>query len=91
MYLAIMLMFKRNYIIEFHETVDVMEESNFFLRAYSRFIGGLIIELASSYVVHSNADKLAIIKQYNIPSARIRVIPHGIYDYHKKSIIIEGE
>jgi glycosyltransferase involved in cell wall biosynthesis len=84
MYLFIMLFYRRNYIIEMHETIDPMEHSNILLRTYSRIMGALIRKLASSYVVHSNADKVAIIKYYNISSEQIRVIPHGIYDYHKK-------
>jgi glycosyltransferase involved in cell wall biosynthesis len=91
MYLFIMLFYRRNYIIEMHETIDPMEHSNILLRTYSRIMGALIRRLASSYVVHSNADKVAINLYYNIPPDKIKVIPHGIYDYHKKNIIIEGE
>lgn len=86
MYLAleILNLKRRPIIIEFHEVVDPLESSIFLIRIYSKVMGKLIRRLATHYVVHSNADKELISKNYGIEKDKIEVIPHGIYDHYKK-------
>lgn len=86
MYLAleILNLKRRPIIIEFHEVVDPLESSIFLIRIYSKVMGKLIRRLATHYVVHSNADKELISKNYGIEKDKIVVIPHGIYDHYKK-------
>jgi glycosyltransferase involved in cell wall biosynthesis len=69
---------------EFHEVVDPLESSILPIRIYSKVMGKLIRRLATRYVVHSNADKELISKNYRIEKENIEVIPIGIYDHHKK-------
>lgn len=78
---------RRPIIIEFHEVVDPLESSILPIRVYSKVMGKLIRRLATRYVVHSNADRELISKNYGIEKGKIEVIPHGIYDHYKK---IEG-
>ena len=75
---------RRPIIIEFHEVVDPLESSIFLIRIYSKVMGKLIRRLATHYVVHSNADRELISKNYGIEKDKIEVIPHGIYDHYKK-------
>jgi len=86
MYLALeVLNFRRRpIIIEFHEVVDTLESSILPIRIYSKVMGKLIRRLATRYVVHSNADRELISKNYGIEKEKIEVIPHGIYDHYKK-------
>jgi glycosyltransferase involved in cell wall biosynthesis len=83
MYFAILcMMSRRPVVIEFHETVDPLEQSVGVIRVYARVMGRLIRRLASQYVVHSEADRALISTQYGIDPGRIAVIPHGLYDQY---------
>lgn len=77
-YVVMMLLFRRNYIIEYHESLDPMEKSNILLGIYTNAMMKVIVSLAGSFICHSNADKDAISMQYNISKARIKVIPLGV-------------
>jgi glycosyltransferase involved in cell wall biosynthesis len=87
MYLAIALMNwkKKPIVIEFHETVDPLENAFFALRIYSKIMGTLIRHLAKVYVVHSEIDRQLISSHYRIGEKRITVIPHGLYDQYSKT------
>jgi glycosyltransferase involved in cell wall biosynthesis len=69
-------------IIEYHEVVDPLENSNVFFRLYSRVSGHLLRRFATNFVVHSNVDKELIEKSYHIRKERIELIEHGLYDYY---------
>ncbi len=92
MYLAleILNLKRRPIIIEFHEVVDPFESSVLPIRGYSKVMGNLIIRLASHYVVHSNADKELISRNYGIEKEKIEVIPHGIYNHYEKKDRVEA-
>jgi len=71
-------------IIEFHEVVDPLESSILPIKIYSRVMGKIIRKLASYYVVHSRTDKVLVSKVYKIPTEKILIVPHGIYDHYPK-------
>jgi glycosyltransferase involved in cell wall biosynthesis len=69
-------------IIEYHEVIDPLEDSNVFLRLYSRFSGYLLRLFATNFIIHSHVDKELIEKSYHIRKERIELISHGLYDYY---------
>lgn len=75
-------------ILEFHEVVDTLEESILPIRWYSKIMGKLIRNLASEYVVHSDADRKLVSERYAIEENRISIMAHGLYDQYP---IIEKE
>ena len=75
---------KSKLIIEFHEVVDPLEEAILPIRLYSRIVGRLLTCKADAYIVHSNFDKKLIAMKYHLDIDRVHVIPHGLYDHHKK-------
>jgi glycosyltransferase involved in cell wall biosynthesis len=85
MYLIIELLNWRRkpVIIEFHESVDPLEQSVWALKIYSLFMGAIIRRLADSYVVHSEVDKKVISDHYSINRDKIRVIPIGLFDHYE--------
>lgn len=86
-------------ILEFHEVVDTLEESILPIRVYSKVIGKLIRNLASEYVVHSEADRKLVSERYDIQEKRISIMVHGLYDQYsiidketaKKELNIDSE
>jgi glycosyltransferase involved in cell wall biosynthesis len=84
MYLALQLLLHQKVpvIIEFHEIVDPLEQSILPIRVYSRIMGRIIRQFANHYVVHSEADRELVRQMYSIPSDRITIIPHGLYDQY---------
>lgn len=86
-------------ILEFHEVVDTLEESILPIRAYSKVMGKLIRNLASEYVVHSEADRKLVSERYDIQEKRISIMVHGLYDQYsiidketaKKELNIDSE
>lgn len=75
---------KSKIIIEFHEVVDPLEEAILPIRLYSRIVRRLLTHKADAYVVHSNFDKEQIASKYQLDIDGVHVIPHGLYDHHKK-------
>lgn len=71
-------------ILEFHEVVDTLEESILPIRAYSKVMGKLIRNLASEYVVHSEADRKLVSERYDIQEKKISIMVHGLYDQYPK-------
>ena len=91
MYLVISIflrLLKVPIILEFHEVVDTLEESILPIRLYSKIMGKLIRNLASEYVVHSDADRKLVSERYAIEENRISIMAHGLYDQYP---IIEKE
>ena len=87
MYLAIGILlkiWKVPIILEFHEVVDTLEESILPIRAYSKVMGKLIRNLASEYVVHSEADRKLVSERYDIQEKKISIMVHGLYDQYPK-------
>lgn len=84
MYLAIQLFLSRKtpVVIEYHEVVDSLEQSMVPVRIYSRMMGRIIRRFATHFVVHSTADRDLVMDVYHIPSHRISVIPHALYDQY---------
>ena len=71
-------------ILEFHEVVDTLEESILPIRVYSKVMGKLIRNLASEYVVHSEADRKLVSERYDIQEKKISIMVHGLYDQYPK-------
>ena len=71
-------------ILEFHEVVDTLEESILPIRVYSKVMGKLIRDLASEYVVHSEADRKLVSERYDIQEKKISIMVHGLYDQYPK-------
>jgi glycosyltransferase involved in cell wall biosynthesis len=83
--IALMSLFtKSRIIIEFHEIVDPLEESILPIRLYSRLMGRLLVKRAGTYITHSESDKKLLNEKYGMDAGRIRVVPMGLYDHHKK-------
>jgi len=85
MYLVIGHALKRRnipIILEYHEVVDTLEDSILPIRIYAKFMGKRIRNLASSYVVHSDADRKLVAERYHIDKEKITVMPHGLYDHY---------
>lgn len=83
MYLWMGLALKRNHIpliLEYHEVVDTLEDRILPISIYARILGKLIRNLASAYIVHSEADKNLVAQRYRIDPEKITVMPHGLYD-----------
>ena len=76
------LLHKPKIIIEFHEVVDPFEESILPIRLYSKITGKLLRKNLDAYITHSESDKELVAKRYSIPSEKIHVIPHGLYDQY---------
>ena len=69
-------------ILEFHEVVDTLEESILPIRLYSKIMGKLIRNLASEYVVHSEADRKLVSERYSITIDKISIIPIGLFNQY---------
>ncbi|SOD71575.1 glycosyltransferase involved in cell wall bisynthesis [Jatrophihabitans sp. GAS493] len=72
-------------VIEFHETQDTGEARFNGAAAYLNFVGAKLIQLASSFVVHSDYDLAAVSKRFPIGDRPIYVAPHGPYDHYADS------
>ena len=72
-------------VVEFHEVVDPLEESILPIRLYSRLMGRLLVRRAGAYVTHSESDKKLLIEKYGMDAGRIRVVPMGLYDHHRRA------
>lgn len=77
------VLLKSKLIIEFHETVDPLEEAILPLRLYSRLMGRLLRRNAAAYITHSESDKKLIAIRYGINCGKIHVVPHGLYDQYE--------
>jgi glycosyltransferase involved in cell wall biosynthesis len=86
MYLALQLMNIRKIpvILEFHEVIDPLENSNFFLRTYAKVMGSLIRRFAAGYVAHSKADRELIAQRYSIDRDKVEIIPVGLFDQYPR-------
>lgn len=73
---------KTRLILEMHEVVDPLEEKIFPIRLYSRVAGRILVSLCDTYIAHSDEAREAIAKAYNLPEAKIHVIPHGPYNIY---------
>jgi len=84
MYLAILVLLSRKtpVIIEYHEVVDSFEQSVLPIRIYSRVMGRVIRNMATHFVVHSSAEGNLVKEVYHIPSKKITIIPHALYDHY---------
>jgi len=84
MYLAILVLLSRKtpVIIEYHEVVDSFEQSVLPIRMYSRVMGRIIRSMATHFVVHSSAEGNLVKEVYHIPSKKITIIPHALYDHY---------
>jgi glycosyltransferase involved in cell wall biosynthesis len=76
------LLNKPKIIIEFHEVVDPFEESILPIRLYSKITGKMLRKNLNAYITHSESDKKLVAERYAIPSDKIHVIPHGLYDQY---------
>ena len=66
-------------IVEFHESQDVGEASHRGLALYARTAAPLLFRLTSEFIVHSEADRLAIADRYSLPVDRLLAVPHAAY------------
>jgi glycosyltransferase involved in cell wall biosynthesis len=87
-------------VLEMHEVVDPIEETNPLLRLYSRLSGRFLFPLADRFVTHSRSDKTAVSSIYKIDENDVDVIPHALYDQYcnqveqntaKKELGLEGK
>jgi len=85
------LFFKRKIIIEFHETLDPLENNVWILMIYVRLISKILFNNLDAYIVHSNYDKNIVQKVYNLKKGKVFVVPHGPYDHYIKKTKIEKE
>jgi glycosyltransferase involved in cell wall biosynthesis len=68
-------------VIEFHEVLDTAEARLWFARPYVATIARLLTGLADAYVIHSESDRAALERSYDIGRRLVAVIPHGPYDH----------
>jgi glycosyltransferase involved in cell wall biosynthesis len=82
------LFLNKKIIIEFHETLDPLENNIWLLRGYVSFISKILFNDLDAYIVHSNYDRDLVQKVYSLKKEKVFVIPHGPYDnYIKKTKI----
>ncbi|MFH1209977.1 MAG: glycosyltransferase [archaeon] len=82
---------KKKIIIEFHETLDPLEENKSILRFYVKFMAKRLFDNKDAYVTHSNNDKNLISKKYNLNKNRVFIVPHGAYDHFFKKINLKKD
>lgn len=84
MFFALLLLSGRKprLMIEFHEVVDPLEYAILPLRMYAQVMGRIIRRRAYRFIVHSEHDRQLIASQYRISSAKINVIPLGLFDQY---------
>jgi glycosyltransferase involved in cell wall biosynthesis len=84
-YLAIALLARlrgASVIVEFHEVLDSSEERIPLARMWVRALGRPFFQLASGFVIHSNADREPLEKRYRLGSRPCVLIYHGPFDHH---------
>ena len=78
------ILFKSKLIIEFHETVDPLEDKIFILKLYLKTINRLLFNNLNCYITHSDFDKRFIEEKYKLASDKVFVVPHGSYEHFVK-------
>lgn len=83
------LFFNKKIIIEFHETLDPLENNIWIIRIYARLVSKILFYNLDAYVVHSDYDKDLVQRAYNLKKEKVFVIPHGPYDHYVKRMKIK--
>jgi glycosyltransferase involved in cell wall biosynthesis len=68
-------------VLELHETLDGIEDSQPLLRTYSMAMRSVLVRMAGAFVVHSEADRRKLLDSGTFDAARVFVVPHGSYDH----------
>ncbi len=71
-------------VIEFHELLDTGELRLPLARAFVALLAPVLIRLGNAFVVHSEFDRNALEKQYDVSGRPVSVIPHGPYDHYER-------
>ncbi|MFA5374702.1 MAG: glycosyltransferase [Dehalococcoidia bacterium] len=91
---------KAKIIVEMHEVVDILEESIWPIRIYSRVMGWMFVHGLDSYMAFSQIDKDRIVDIYHIDKEMVHVWPMGLYqDYFqpidqvsaKQELLVDNE
>jgi glycosyltransferase involved in cell wall biosynthesis len=77
-------------IVEFHEVQDTGEARIAFARGWVSILGRPFFGMASAFVIHSEADRDVIERQYRVGSRPCEVILHGPLDHHAARESEEG-
>ncbi len=69
-------------IIEIHEIQDTGEAKMAPARSYVRRCGRWLMSMADAYVVHSEFDRVALAKSFEIAQRPVRVVRHGPFSHY---------
>jgi glycosyltransferase involved in cell wall biosynthesis len=78
-------------IVEFHEVQDTGEARIPLARGWVSVLGRPFFAMASAFVIHSEADRAVIERQYRVGSRPCEVILHGPLDHHAATEPDPGE
>jgi glycosyltransferase involved in cell wall biosynthesis len=69
-------------IIEIHEIQDTGEAKMAPVRSYVQRFGRRLMSMADAYVVHSEFDRVALAKSFDIDRRPVRVVPVGPFSHY---------
>ena len=69
-------------IIEIHEIQDTGEAKMAPVRSYVQRFGRRLMGMADAYVVHSEFDRVALGKSFDIGQRPVRVVRHGPFSHY---------
>ena len=69
-------------IVEFHEVLDSGEERIPIARAWVSILGRPFFRMASSFVIHSAADRAPLEERYGLRGRPCVIVPLGPHDHH---------
>ncbi len=69
-------------VIEIHEIQDTGEAKLAPVRSYVRRFGRLLMGMADAYIVHSEFDRAALARNFDIAERPVRVVRHGPFSHY---------
>ncbi|HEY3869620.1 MAG TPA: glycosyltransferase [Actinocrinis sp.] len=70
-------------LVEFHEVQDTGEAGLPLVERYTRRALAAVLRRADGFLVHSEFDRAALARVYDLSGRPVRVVPHGPFEHHR--------
>jgi glycosyltransferase involved in cell wall biosynthesis len=79
-------------LVEFHEVQDTGEAGLPLVARYTRLALAAVLRRADGFLVHSEFDRAALTRIYDLSDRPVRVVPHGPFEHHRapRTAQVEG-
>jgi len=70
-------------LVEFHEVQDTGEAGVPLVAWYTRLALAAVLRRADGFLVHSEFDRTALTRVYDLSGRPVRIVPHGPFEHHR--------